>query len=83
MAMYAVAAMTPSIARTEADQQTLDDDPRLPKVFEACIVACQCMITVCLAETEHMTADGGGMLQRIRTAKQGDKYFIEVLIGMS
>jgi hypothetical protein len=83
MATYAISAMTPSIARTDAEQQTLDDDPRLPKVFEACIVACQCMITVCLAETDHMSVEGGGMLQRIRTAKQGEKYLIEVLIGMS
>lgn len=81
MASYAIAAMTPSVAPSEADQQTLDDDPRLPKVFEGCIVACQCMITVCLAETEHLSTEGEGLLQRIRTAKQGDKSFIELLIG--
>ncbi|KAJ9125680.1 hypothetical protein QFC22_000642 [Naganishia vaughanmartiniae] len=83
MADYAIAAMTPSIARTEQDQQTLDDDPKLPKVFEACILVCQCMITVCLAETEHAAQTAKGLLSAIRTAREGDKHFISVLIGES
>lgn len=81
MAEYAIAAMTPSIASTERDQQTLDDDPKLPKVFEACILVCQCMITVCLAETEHAAQTARGLLSAIRTARECDKDFITVLIG--
>lgn len=82
MAEYAIIAMTPSIAQTERDQQTLDDDPKLPKVFEACILVCQCMITVCLAETEHAAQTARGLLTTIRTAREGEKHFISVLIGV-
>ncbi|KAJ9109344.1 hypothetical protein QFC21_000673 [Naganishia friedmannii] len=80
MSEYAIAAMTPSIAQTEQDQQALDDDPKLPKVFEACILVCQCMITVCLAETEHEAQTAKGLLSAIRSASEGDKHFISVLI---
>lgn len=86
MATYAIGAMTPALSReTErpSAEAGLADDPKLPKVFEACILACQCMITVCLAETEHLGMGDGGLLRAMREARRGDKYFIEVLIGTS
>lgn len=79
LARYAVAAMTPGVPRNGRD---LEDDPKLARVLEAAIVVCQCLITVCLAETEHL-AVGDELLSAVREAKEGERQFVEVLIGTS
>lgn len=71
--------MTPGVPRS--GQEAVDDDPKLPRVFEAAIVLCQCMITVCLAETEHLGVGSGGLLKAVREARVEGKQFVEVLIG--
>jgi hypothetical protein len=70
--------MTPGVPRPGGGE--LEDDPKLPRVFEAAIVVCQCMITVCLAETEHLGV-GDGLLNAVREATVDGKQFVEVLIG--
>ncbi|KAI5451876.1 hypothetical protein NCC49_001178 [Naganishia albida] len=78
LARYAVAAMTPGVPRNGRD---LEDDPKLARVLEAAIVVCQCLITVCLAETEHL-AIGDELLSAVREAKEGERQFVEVLIDL-